>query len=158
MSFRDLRAPSYLRGFSFWVRRSVRFSPACFKLMKPSGHVNYYGLIFGGEDLGGPNGSCAAAVAPDAVGSDAYPQPERLRPRARQRRTDRGERHVRALARVNGRRVMRGRGIEDDEPGGRHQQGPGGARRPRTERRPCRRCVDEQQPTHWIGLIAILAY
>jgi hypothetical protein len=22
--------------------------------MKPSGHVNYYGLIFGGEDLGGP--------------------------------------------------------------------------------------------------------
>jgi hypothetical protein len=27
---------------------------ASFKLMKPSGHVNYYGLIFGGEDLGGP--------------------------------------------------------------------------------------------------------
>jgi hypothetical protein len=27
---------------------------ASFRLMKPSGHVNYYGLIFGGEDLGGP--------------------------------------------------------------------------------------------------------
>src|SRR4051812_27427792 len=25
-----------------------------FKLMKPSGHTNYYGLIFGGSDLGGP--------------------------------------------------------------------------------------------------------
>lgn len=24
-----------------------------FNLMKPSGHVNYYGLVFGGEDLGG---------------------------------------------------------------------------------------------------------
>jgi hypothetical protein len=24
-----------------------------FMLMKPSGHVNYYGLVFGGEDLGG---------------------------------------------------------------------------------------------------------
>lgn len=24
-----------------------------FRLMKPSGHTNYYGLIFGGEDLGG---------------------------------------------------------------------------------------------------------
>jgi hypothetical protein len=28
---------------------------ATFKLMKPSGHLNYYGLIFGGEDLGGAN-------------------------------------------------------------------------------------------------------
>ena len=27
---------------------------ATFNLAKPSGHVNYYGLIFGGEDLGGP--------------------------------------------------------------------------------------------------------
>lgn len=27
---------------------------ASFKLMKPSGHLNYYGLTFGGEDLGGP--------------------------------------------------------------------------------------------------------
>lgn len=27
---------------------------ATFTLMKPSGHVNYYGLVFGGEDLGGP--------------------------------------------------------------------------------------------------------
>jgi hypothetical protein len=27
---------------------------ATFTLMKPSGHVNYYGLIFGGSDLGGP--------------------------------------------------------------------------------------------------------
>jgi len=26
-----------------------------FTLMKPSGHVNYYGLIFGGSDLDGPN-------------------------------------------------------------------------------------------------------
>lgn len=26
---------------------------ATFRLMKPSGHVNYYGLVFGGEDLGG---------------------------------------------------------------------------------------------------------
>jgi hypothetical protein len=26
-----------------------------FTLMKPSGHVNYYGLIFGGSDLGGAN-------------------------------------------------------------------------------------------------------
>lgn len=26
---------------------------ASFKLVKPSGHLNYYGLIFGGEDLGG---------------------------------------------------------------------------------------------------------
>ena len=25
-----------------------------FTLMKPSGHVNYYGLVFGGSDLGGP--------------------------------------------------------------------------------------------------------
>jgi hypothetical protein len=30
---------------------------ATFKLMKPSGHVNYYGLIFGGDDLGGPKQS-----------------------------------------------------------------------------------------------------
>jgi hypothetical protein len=30
---------------------------ATFTLMKPSGHVNYYGLIFGGSDLGGPNQS-----------------------------------------------------------------------------------------------------
>jgi hypothetical protein len=28
---------------------------AAFTLMKPSGHVNYYGLIFGGSDLGGAN-------------------------------------------------------------------------------------------------------
>jgi hypothetical protein len=27
---------------------------ATFTLMKPSGHVNYYGLVFGGDDLGGP--------------------------------------------------------------------------------------------------------
>jgi hypothetical protein len=27
---------------------------ATFTLMKPSGHTNYYGLIIGGEDLGGP--------------------------------------------------------------------------------------------------------
>jgi hypothetical protein len=26
-----------------------------FKLLKPSGHVNYYGLVFGGSDLEGPN-------------------------------------------------------------------------------------------------------
>jgi hypothetical protein len=26
-----------------------------FSLMKPSGHTNYYGLVFGGEDLGGAN-------------------------------------------------------------------------------------------------------
>ena len=26
-----------------------------FHLMKPSGHVNYYGLVFGGSDLDGPN-------------------------------------------------------------------------------------------------------
>ena len=26
-----------------------------FILMKPSGHTNYYGLVFGGEDLGGAN-------------------------------------------------------------------------------------------------------
>ena len=26
-----------------------------FKLQKPSGHVNYYGLVFGGKDLAGPN-------------------------------------------------------------------------------------------------------
>src|SRR4029453_18375483 len=25
-----------------------------FKLMKPSGHTNFYGLVFGGSDLGGP--------------------------------------------------------------------------------------------------------
>src|SRR4030095_15030008 len=25
-----------------------------FKLVKPSGHTNYYGLVFGGSDLGGP--------------------------------------------------------------------------------------------------------
>jgi hypothetical protein len=25
-----------------------------FTLMKPSGHTNYYGLVFGGSDLGGP--------------------------------------------------------------------------------------------------------
>ena len=25
-----------------------------FTLMKPSGHTNYYGLVFGGDDLGGP--------------------------------------------------------------------------------------------------------
>src|SRR5712691_10799241 len=25
-----------------------------FTLMRPSGHVNYYGLVFGGSDLGGP--------------------------------------------------------------------------------------------------------
>lgn len=28
---------------------------ATFNLMKPSGHVNYYGLTFGGADLDGPN-------------------------------------------------------------------------------------------------------
>ncbi len=28
---------------------------ATFNLMKPSGHTNYYGLIFGGEDLNGAN-------------------------------------------------------------------------------------------------------
>jgi hypothetical protein len=28
-----------------------------FKLMKPSGHTNYYGLVFGGSDLGGPTQS-----------------------------------------------------------------------------------------------------
>ena len=28
---------------------------ASFNLMKPSGHTNYYGLIFGGEELGGAN-------------------------------------------------------------------------------------------------------
>jgi len=27
---------------------------ATFKLMKPSGHTNYYGLVFGGSDLEGP--------------------------------------------------------------------------------------------------------
>jgi hypothetical protein len=27
---------------------------ATFNLAKPSGHTNYYGLVFGGEDLGGP--------------------------------------------------------------------------------------------------------
>jgi hypothetical protein len=27
---------------------------ATFTLMKPSGHTNYYGLVFGGSDLGGP--------------------------------------------------------------------------------------------------------
>jgi hypothetical protein len=26
-----------------------------FTLVKPSGHTNYYGLVFGGSDLGGPN-------------------------------------------------------------------------------------------------------
>ncbi len=30
---------------------------ATFNLMKPSGHVNYYGLIVGGQDLGGPKQS-----------------------------------------------------------------------------------------------------
>ena len=30
---------------------------ATFTLMKPSGHVNYYGLIFGGSDLGGASQS-----------------------------------------------------------------------------------------------------
>src|SRR4051812_32217289 len=28
-----------------------------FTLLKPSGHVNYYGLVFGGSDLGGPGQS-----------------------------------------------------------------------------------------------------
>jgi len=28
-----------------------------FTLMKPSGHTNYYGLVFGGSDLDGPNQS-----------------------------------------------------------------------------------------------------
>jgi hypothetical protein len=28
-----------------------------FTLMKPSGHTNYYGLIFGGSDLAGPKQS-----------------------------------------------------------------------------------------------------
>ncbi|OFW40800.1 MAG: hypothetical protein A3F70_16530 [Acidobacteria bacterium RIFCSPLOWO2_12_FULL_67_14] len=28
---------------------------ATFNLMKPSGHTNYYGLVFGGEDLAGAN-------------------------------------------------------------------------------------------------------
>src|SRR5207302_3610420 len=28
-----------------------------FVLMKPSGHTNYYGLVFGGSDLDGPNQS-----------------------------------------------------------------------------------------------------
>src|SRR5476649_1771263 len=28
-----------------------------FTLMKPSGHTNYYGLVFGGSDLGGPKQS-----------------------------------------------------------------------------------------------------
>lgn len=28
-----------------------------FTLVKPSGHVNYYGLVFGGSDLGGPGQS-----------------------------------------------------------------------------------------------------
>jgi hypothetical protein len=28
-----------------------------FQLMKPSGHVNYYGLVIGGSDLGGPKQS-----------------------------------------------------------------------------------------------------
>jgi hypothetical protein len=28
-----------------------------FTLMKPSGHTNYYGLVFGGSDLGGPEQS-----------------------------------------------------------------------------------------------------
>src|SRR6266571_2404739 len=28
-----------------------------FKLMKPSGHTNYYGLVFGGSDLEGPKQS-----------------------------------------------------------------------------------------------------
>jgi hypothetical protein len=30
---------------------------ATFNLLKPSGHTNYYGLIFGGSDLGGANQS-----------------------------------------------------------------------------------------------------
>src|SRR5712672_807968 len=30
---------------------------ATFTLMKPSGHTNYYGLVFGGSDLGGPKQS-----------------------------------------------------------------------------------------------------
>jgi hypothetical protein len=35
---------------------------ATFNLMKPSGHVNYYGLIFGGADLEGPKQSYAYFV------------------------------------------------------------------------------------------------
>jgi hypothetical protein len=42
---------------TFWNPKNVAkgnyTATATFNLMKPSGHVNYYGLIIGGQDLGG---------------------------------------------------------------------------------------------------------
>lgn len=43
----------------FWspdsVARGAYTLKGTFHLMKPSGHANYYGLVFGGADLDGPN-------------------------------------------------------------------------------------------------------
>lgn len=43
---------------TFWNPSQTVTGPftakATFVLTKPSGHTNYYGLVFGGEDLGGP--------------------------------------------------------------------------------------------------------
>jgi hypothetical protein len=43
---------------TFWNPKNTAMgnftAKATFNLAKPSGHVNYYGLIVGGEDLGGP--------------------------------------------------------------------------------------------------------
>jgi hypothetical protein len=63
----DLRVMTMGKGFhvtggpagTFWNpanRAAGNFTArATFNLMKPSGHTNYYGLIFGGDDLAGAN-------------------------------------------------------------------------------------------------------
>jgi hypothetical protein len=35
-----------------------------FTLMKPSGHTNYYGLVFGGSELGGPGRRISTSWSP----------------------------------------------------------------------------------------------
>lgn len=62
----DLKVTAIPKGFrvtggpagTFWANASASgdfVARATFRLMKPSNHVNYYGLIFGGSDLDGPN-------------------------------------------------------------------------------------------------------
>ena len=64
---KDIKVATVGKGFrvtggpagTFWspaTRAKGNFTAtATFNLMKPSDHTNYYGLVFGGEDLGGAN-------------------------------------------------------------------------------------------------------
>ena len=63
----DIKVATVGKGFrvtggpagTFWnpanVGKGTYTVRATFNLMKPSGHVNYYGLVFGGADLNGAN-------------------------------------------------------------------------------------------------------